>query len=78
MAGRRNTDPGIAALCEAALWWATEGNLGYDQWQRDSWRQSGWKTGTEVDCSSFVIALHNRHGYKTGGATYTGSMRTEL
>lgn len=78
MAGRKNTDAGIDALCEDAIWWATEGNLGYDQGQRDSWRQSGWKTGTEVDCSSFVIALLNRHGYRTGGATYTGNMRSNL
>ena len=78
MSGRKNMDPGLAALCEDARWWVTEGNLGYDQWQRDSWRSSGWREGTEVDCSSLVIGLLNRHGYKTGGATYTGNMRRAL
>lgn len=78
MAGRKNMDPGLSALCEDAKYWVTAGNLGYDQWQRDSWRNSGWSEGTEVDCSSFVIGLLNRHGYKTGEATYTGNMRKAL
>lgn len=74
----KNAEPGIDAMCEDAVWWATKGNLGYDQWQRESWRESGWKTGTEVDCSSFVLGLLLRHGFAIGAATYTGNMSSNL
>lgn len=68
----------IDTLCSDAIWWCENGNLGYDQSQRYSWEQSGYKTGTEVDCSSFVIGLLKKHGYSVGDASYTGNISSAL
>jgi hypothetical protein len=55
--------------------WANVKNpgVGYDQVER-------WKleNGGTVDCSSFVIACLKIAGFDTGGATFTGNMRSEL
>lgn len=68
----------INELCNDGIWWVQHGNLGYDQGQRWSWEQSGYKTGTEVDCSSFVIGLLRKHGFEVGSVTYTGDMSANL
>lgn len=68
----------IDAVCDDGRWWVEHGNLGYDQGDRWTWRDSGYQTGTEVDCSSFVISLLQKHGYDTGDASYTGNMSDEL
>lgn len=68
----------IDAVCDDGRWWVEHGNLGYDQWDRWTWRDSGYQTGTEVDCSSFIISLLQKHGYDTGDASYTGNMSDEL
>lgn len=68
----------IDAVCDDGRWWVEHGDLGYDQGDRWTWRDSGYQTGTEVDCSSFVISLLQKHGYDTGNATYTGDMSKEL
>ena len=68
----------IDAVCDDGRWWVEHGNLGYDQGDRWTWRDSGYQTGTEVDCSSFVISLLQKLGYDTGNASYTGNMSDEL
>lgn len=68
----------IDQVCDDAEWWALHGDLGYDQADRWSWRDSGYRPHTEVDCSSFVISLLQKHGYPTGAASYTGDMAQEL
>lgn len=68
----------IDQVCDDAEWWALHGDLGYDQADRWSWRDSGYRPHTEVDCSSFVISLLKKHGYPTGAASYTGDMAQEL
>nr|WP_314639927.1 GH25 family lysozyme [uncultured Olsenella sp.] len=70
-------DP-LSEVVSDGIWWVEEGNLGYDQADRMTWEESGYQTGTEVDCSSFVIGLLRKHGYDVGGATYTGNMSDEL
>ncbi|WP_315502931.1 peptidoglycan-binding protein [Actinomyces radicidentis] len=54
-------------------YWCTEANLGYDQAQRWDIRPGG-----EADCSSLVIHALKEAGFDTGGATYTGNMRSAL
>ena len=55
--------------------WANLENpgVGYDQFNR-------WdlENGGTVDCSSFVISCLRIAGFDTGGATFTGNMRSEL
>lgn len=68
----------LQQVCEDARWYCEHGNLGYDQGQRYTWEQSGYKTGKEVDCSSFAIGIYRKHGYPVGNATYTGNMRSEF
>ena len=75
---KNRTRKSIEALCRDAIYWVTEGNLGYDQAQRYSWQHSGYREGTEVDYSAFVIGLLRRHGFSVGDATYTGDMRSNL
>ena len=68
----------LREMVEDGVWWVEHGNLGYDQGDRDSWVDSGYQTGTEVDCSSFVIGLLRKHGFDVGDASWTGNMREEL
>lgn len=58
---------------ERMRYWCTQGNLGYDQWNRNDIRYGG-----ECDCSSLVIHVLKEAGFDTGGATYTGNMRSNL
>lgn len=58
---------------ERMRYWCTQGNLGYDQWNRQDIRYGG-----ECDCSSLVIHVLKEAGFDTGGATYTGNMRSNL
>ncbi len=68
----------LQVVVDDGIYWVEGGDLGYDQSDRDTWRDSGFKKHKEVDCSSFIIALLEKHGYNTGKATYTGNMRSEL
>lgn len=68
----------IDDLCADAIWWARYGNLGYDQGDRYTWESSGYSTGKEVDCSSFVRGLLKKNGFEVGGFTYTGNESSEL
>ena len=58
---------------ERMRYWCTQGNLGYDQWNRQDIRYGG-----ECDCSSLVIHVLNEAGFDTGSASYTGNMRSNL
>ena len=58
---------------QQARWWASSGNLGYDQSQR--WN---FYVGGEVDCSSLVLSLIKKAGGQIGAATYTGNMSSQL
>lgn len=68
----------LRKMVDDGIWWVEHGNLGYDQGDRDSWVNSGYQTGTEVDCSSFVVGLLRKHGFDVGDASWTGNMREEL
>lgn len=71
-------DRRLREMVDDGIWWVEHGNLGYDQGDRDSWANSGYQTGTEVDCSSFVVGLLRKHGFDVGDASWTGNMREEL
>lgn len=60
-------------FCERMRYWCDEGNLGYDQYQRQDIRYGG-----ECDCSSLVIFCLNEAGFDTGAASYTGNMKSNL
>lgn len=54
-------------------YWCEQGNLGYDQGNRQDIRYGG-----ECDCSSLVIFALKEAGFDTGNATYTGNMSSNL
>lgn len=55
------------------IYWCEEADLGYDQWNRQDFRNGG-----ESDCSSLVIHALQEAGFDTGSATYTGNMSYNL
>lgn len=63
----------IDKFCERMRYWCDQGNLGYDQYQRQDIRYGG-----ECDCSSLVIFALNEAGFDTGAASYTGNMKSNL
>lgn len=63
----------VEKFVERMRYWCTQGNLGYDQYNRNDIRYGG-----ECDCSSLVIFALNEAGFDTGSATYTGNMRSNL
>lgn len=65
--------PNLNYAVERMRYWCTQGNLGYDQYNRQDIRYGG-----ECDCSSLVIHVLKEAGFDTGAATYTGNMRSNL
>lgn len=63
----------IDYLCERMRYWCNQANLGYDQSNRQDFRDGG-----ECDCSSLVIHCLKEAGFATGNASYTGNMSSEL
>lgn len=63
----------INKFCERMRYWCDQGNLGYDQYNRQDIRYGG-----ECDCSSLVIFALNEAGFDTGAASYTGNMKSNL
>lgn len=63
----------IDKFCDRMRYWCDQGNLGYDQYQRQDIRYGG-----ECDCSSLVIFALNEAGFDTGAASYTGNMKANL
>lgn len=61
-------------LAQRAIWWANEGNIGYDMGPD----REHFYVGGEVDCSSFMIALCKEQGLNVGSASYTGNMRANF
>lgn len=61
----------VQTFINTIAWWCENGDLGYDQWNRWDIREGG-----ECDCSSLVIQCARWAGFETGGATYTGNMRS--
>ena len=60
-------------FCERMRYWCDEGNLGYDQSNRQDIRYGG-----ECDCSSLVIYALKEAGFDTGAASYTGNLSGNL
>lgn len=54
-------------------YWCTEVSLGYDQSNRQDFRDGG-----ETDCSALVLHALREAGFDTGTSTYTGNMRSNL
>lgn len=54
-------------------YWCQDVSLGYDQSNRQDFRDGG-----ETDCSALVIHALKEAGFSTGSATYTGNMRSNL
>ena len=65
--------PSIDRFCDRMRYWCDEGNLGYCQTHRWNIYEGG-----EADCSSLVIFALREAGFKTGDASYTGNMASEL
>lgn len=63
----------IDELVRLMRYWCDEGNLGYDQGDRQDIRVGG-----ECDCSSLVIFCLRGAGFDVGSATYTGNLRASL
>lgn len=65
--------PSIDRFCDRMRYWCDSGNLGYCQTHRWNIYEGG-----EADCSSLVIFALREAGFKTGDASYTGNMASEL
>lgn len=63
----------ISKLVERMKYWCLDVSLGYDQYNREDFRNDG-----ETDCSALVIHALKEAGFDTGSATYTGNMRSQL
>lgn len=67
--------PTSGKVTEDAMEWAkkiaADDDYGYSQASR-------WGETKQYDCSSFVIAAYKEAGIDTGGASYTGNMRSEM
>ena len=67
--------PTSGKVTEDAMDWAkkiaADDDYGYSQASR-------WGETKQYDCSSFVISAYKEAGIDTGGATYTGNMRSEM
>ena len=71
---KRGSDVGdLNKFCERMRYWCDEGNLGYDQSNRQDIRYGG-----ECDCSSLVIYALKEAGFDTGAASYTGNLSGNL
>lgn len=62
-------------MADRAIWWANEGNLGYD-WDYPD--RTHFYVGGETDCSYFMISIAKEQGLNTGSASYTGDMRSNF
>lgn len=62
-------------MADRAVWWANEGNLGYD-WDYPD--RTHFYVGGETDCSYFMISIVKEQGLSTGSASYTGNMRSNF
>ena len=63
----------LQKFIERMRYWCEQGNLGYDQGNRQDIRYGG-----ECDCSSLVIFALKEAGFDTGSASYTGNMSSNL
>lgn len=63
----------IPKLIDRMYYWCITVSLGYDQSNRQDFRDGG-----ETDCSALVLHALREAGFDTGQATYTGNMRSNL
>lgn len=63
----------IQKFIDRMNYWCTSVSLGYDQSNRQDFRDGG-----ETDCSALVLYALREAGFDTGTATYTGNMRSNL
>ncbi|WP_394898621.1 endolysin-like domain-containing protein [Enterococcus gallinarum] len=63
----------VTKFVERMKYWCQTVSLGYDQSNRQDFRDGG-----ETDCSALVIHALKEAGFDTGSATYTGNMRSNL
>lgn len=63
----------ISKFIERMKYWCSSVSLGYDQSNRQDFRDGG-----ETDCSALVIHALKEAGFSTGSASYTGNMRSNL
>lgn len=63
----------VQKLIDRMKYWCTSVSLGYDQSNREDFRNGG-----ETDCSALVLYALREAGFSTGSATYTGNMRSNL
>ena len=63
----------LQTLINRMIYWCRDVSLGYDQSNRLDFRDGG-----ETDCSALVIHALQEAGFATGGASYTGNMRSAL
>lgn len=63
----------ISKFIERMIYWCQTVSLGYDQSNRQDFRDGG-----ETDCSALVLHALKEAGFDTGTATYTGNMRSNL
>lgn len=63
----------VQTLINRMIYWCRDVSLGYDQSNRLDFRDGG-----ETDCSALVIHALQEAGFATGGASYTGNMRSAL
>lgn len=63
----------VQKLIDRMVYWCTAVSLGYDQSNRQDFRDGG-----ETDCSALVIYALKEAGFSTGSASYTGNMRSNL
>lgn len=63
----------IQKFIERMKYWCTDVSLGYDQSNRQDFRDGG-----ETDCSALVIHCLKEAGFDTGASSYTGNMRSNL
>lgn len=63
----------VQKLIDRMKYWCTDVSLGYDQSNRQDFRDGG-----ETDCSALVIHCLKEAGFETGSASYTGNMRSNL
>lgn len=65
--------PNVDKFVERMIYWCNIADLGYDQSNRQDFRDGG-----EADCSSLVIHALKEAGFDTGSTSYTGNMSSNL
>ena len=74
-------DARVQKMIDLWLWYCSEANLGYDQWNRWDFPKYGdTQYAGECDCSSLMYQCAVEAGFKlpTSGTRYTGTMKRDF